>query len=552
MASAIEYAPLSSFSADIVKAKYAHELSGGRKESWGEIAYRQAQAVVKPYLPELASRIESHIAHRRLMPGGRYLYAAGRRYPQVNNCFLFTAEDSREGWGYLMNGATQSLMTGGGIGVVYSKLRGEGTLVAGMGGTSTGPCSLMQMVNEAGRHIMQGGSRRSAIWAGLHWNHPDIFKFIDLKDWSEDVKTVKEKNFDFAAPMDGTNISVILDDAFFAAYNNPSHVDHFLAKNVYWATVRHMLRHGEPGFSVDIGDNAGEHLRNACTEVTSPDNEDMCNLASINLARVDSIEQFHEVVEDATAFLMCGTLYSKLPLESMYRVREKNRRLGLGLMGVHEWLLKRGYRYEPNAELEKWMQVYLMSGAFANRLADKFSCSRPVATRAIAPTGTISIVAETTSGIEPIYAVGYKRRYLSGNQRKARYVIDATAKRLIESGVEPNLIEDAYTLAGSVERRIQFQGWMQKYVDHGISSTINLPEWGSVLNNEATVTQFGDTLFKHLPEVRGITAYPDGSRGGQPLVRVSYEEALRLSSRGEFVEERETGDESCKNGVCYS
>jgi ribonucleoside-diphosphate reductase alpha chain len=472
----------------------------------------------------------------------------------TSNCFLFTAEDCREGWGELCNGSVQSLMTGGGIGVVYSKVRQEGELVKGMGGYSSGPIGLMNIINESGRHLRQGGSRRSAVWAGLHWNHPDIFRFIVMKDWPEDIQKCKNGNFAFPAPMDGTNISVILDDDFFTAYYDPSHRDHHLAHNVFWTAVRHMLRHGEPGFSVDVGENAGEHLRNACTEVTSRDNGDMCNLASLNLARIETLDEMMEVEEAAIVFLMCGTLYSKLPLDSMYKIREKNRRLGLGLMGVHEWLLKRGYRYEPNSELEKWLKAYESSGAFANRFADKLSCSRPAATRSIAPTGTISIVAETTSGIEPIYAVAYKRRYFDGNgTRKARFVIDATAKRLIETRkVDPDLIEDSYTLAEDVERRIRFQGWVQGFVDHGISSTINLPAWGSSLNNENIVTQFGNKLLKHLPQVRGITAYPDGSRGGQPLTRVSYQEALQLVGKGEFVEEQETEDHSCKGGVCYS
>jgi ribonucleoside-diphosphate reductase alpha chain len=530
MVASLDMAPLA---ATIVGNKYAHTLSGGRKENWPEIARRQALAVVKPYMPEWADRIERLICERKMMPGGRYLYAA-------------------EGWGALMNGATQSLMTGGGIGCVYSKLRAEGSLVTGMGGQSTGPLALMQMVNEAGRHIMQGGSRRAAIWAGLHWNHPDVFKFITLKDWTDSIKLCKGEDFNFAAPMDMTNISVILDDAFFDAYYDPQNKDHYHAKNVYWHVVRHMLMTGEPGFSVDIGENAGEHLRNACTEVTSRDNEDMCNLLSLNMARIDSPEDFYECVEAGTVFLLCGSLYSKLPLDSMYKIREKNRRIGLGLMGVHEWLLKRGFKYEPNSELQRWMDIYTMSGAISHRYADKLSISRPIATRSIAPTGTISIVAETTSGIEPVFAVAYKRRYLDGHVWKARYVIDSTAKRLIENGVAPDLVEDAYTLAGSVERRIEFQGWMQQFVDHGISSTINLPQWGSSLNNESNVTQFGDTLLKHLPKVRGMTAYPDGSRGGQPLTRIDYKEALELIKRGEFIEERETGDESCKNGVCFA
>jgi ribonucleoside-diphosphate reductase alpha chain len=416
----------------------------------------------------------------------------------------------------------------------------------------------MQIVNEEGRHMRQGGSRRSALWAGLHWWHKDIFRFIGIKDWSSLIQACKKEDFNFPAPMDITNISVILDDAFFAAYYDENDPRHDLAHNVFWAVVRHMLQTGEPGFSVDIGENDGENLRNACTEVTSRDDGDCCNLGSMNLARIESPEEFAEVCELGTAFLMCGTLASQLPVPEMHKVREKNRRLGLGLMGVHEWLLKRSYTYKPNDELKDWMHIYTMSGAFANRIADKLSISRPVATRSIAPTGTISIVAETTSGIEPVFAAALKRRYLDGNEWKAQYIIDPTAKRLIDCGVDPDLVEDAYTLAEDVDRRMEFQGWMQKYVDHGISSTINLPQWGSSLNNENVVTQFGRRLLKHLPHLRGITAYPDGARGGQPLNRVSYREAIKHIGT-EFVEMKETssaaaeeGDGSCKDGFCNS
>jgi hypothetical protein len=116
------------------------------------------------------------------------------------------------------------------------------------------------------------------------------------------------------------------------------------------------------------------------------------------------------------------------------------------------------------------------------------------------------------------------------------YVVDPVAKALIESGVDPALIEDSMSLAEDVERRISFQAWIQQYVDHGISSTINLPPWGSKSNNPNTVTQFGKTLLKYLPNVRGITAYPDGARGGQPITRVDYHEAIRLLDCGVFVD----------------
>lgn len=540
-----DVAPMSSFADTIFKAKYAHQVNG-RAEEWPETAARQAGCVVRPYLPDLEDRIRQKIEERKLMPGGRYLYAAGRKYPQVNNCFLFSAEDMREGWGRVTDNALNALMTGGGVGVVYSKIREYGSTISGLGGKCQGPMALMQIINEMGRHTEQGNSRRSAIWAGLHWNHPDVFKFIRIKDWSDEIHRLKRENFSFPATMDGTNISVILDDDFFDAYNNAGHRSNALAHDVYWETVRHMLSTGEPGFSVDCGENAGEHLRNACCEVTSRDNLDMCNLLSINMSRVDDLDEFTELVDLGTAFLICGTLYSKLPVSDMYAVREKNRRIGLGLMGVHDWLLRRGHRYEPTDELARWMGAYTMAGAFAHRYADRLSVSRPIATRSIAPTGTISIIGETTSGIEPVFAVAYKRRYQSNGEHKAQYVIDATAKKLVDAGVDPDLIEDAFTLAEDPERRIAFQGWMQRYVDHGISSTINLPEWGSSINNGDGVTAFGKTLMKHLPNVRGITAYPNGSRGGQPLTKVSYREAVKHVGV-EFVDH---SDESCRGGVC--
>lgn len=872
---------MSVFARTIMENKnYAQKLNG-RHETWPEVAQRVSFNVVAPYLPDLTGRIRKLIEERKFMPGGRYLYASGRPYPQVNNCFLLRASDSRDGpcgWADTVGKSTNCLMTGGGIGVVYSDLREENAVIRGLGGRSTGPCALMCMVNECARYVRQGGSRRSAVWAGLVWNHPDIFKFIKLKDWDEITLEGKRRDFSFPGRMDTTNISVILDDAFFEAYANEGHPLHCLAHDVYWESVRHMLRTGEPGFSVDIGEHAGENCRNApvrgdtrvltdqgyvpvermvgvpstvwtgkqwapnvvfkktgrqvstvlvrmtggreivcdpshpfmvetyqgkgarrflesvervpaselqggdiisvslptpeisgldraaytlgfvygdgslhsrprglrgpprevgasvaiccadkvpcagqfdeqlirsvkpndlgfqsytfhdsplfdgcdkevvpqgfsptwgasflaglfdadgnadpaqkrirlssvhkslldgaarmleslgilahvtpggpsgyggrtswqlvvaadyvgrflevvptvrvrfdlgdwhpyrasmvkvlsveeaeradvycadvkleehsfqaegvlvsnCTEVTSADDNDMCNLASINMARVGTLSEFTEILDVSTAFLLCGTLYSKLPVEGMYKVRERNRRVGLGLMGVHEWMLKRGYPYGACPELADWMRAYTLSGAFAHRWADRLSISRPVATRSIAPTGTISIVAETTSGIEPILATAYKRRYLDGNEWKAQVVVDPTAKRLIDEGVDPLLIEDSLTLADDVERRMSFQAWLQEHVDHGISSTINLPPWGSSINNESTVTRFGKTLLQYLPKLRGITAYPDGARDGQPLTRMPYHEAV---SRVGVVFE-DGSEKQCQSGVC--
>lgn len=840
---------MSHFADTIMKQKYSHTLKNEEKESWENIAYRVTKAVMKSVdinmRDTLAKDIFKMIKDRKFIPGGRYLYASGNPFHQVQNCLLLKAEDSREGWSELLQKASMALMTGAGIGVDYSDIRAEGKPIRKTGGTATGPIALMQMLNECGRGIMQGGSRRSAIWAGLNWNHPDIHKFIKIKNWSDDVKKLKEKNFSFPATLDMTNISILLDDLFFEAINDDKHILYSHAQSVYWATVEQMLTTAEPGFSIDVGENKGETLRNACvtgdteiltregyipiehlvgeetiiwngfewskvtpkitgrnvetitvnfndgrkltctknhkfhiikdytdkfeiieaknlepgmklvkcdypvldskedledaytngfvaadgmeldktlyvykskevcleklnkkvvkweenynryrvilnkvplsknfvpldysvkskiewlsglfdgdgcelkegglqlvsinknfiinlqkllttlsvqskivpandagyrelpdhkggkklfyckeshricigamqmqtlkslgldclrlhfnktpqrdasqyimvtdiqesgiskkvycfnepknntgifngiytgqcTEITSADDSDICNLGSINMARISSIEEMEKIVELSTAFLLAGTVYSDVPYSKVDMVRTKNRRLGLGLMGLHEWLLLHGKLYGPDKDLEEYLKIYAQSTKIAHKYADKWELSRPIKTRSLAPTGSIGILAETTTGCEPIFCVAYKRRYLKHKTWMYQYVIDPTAKRLIEDyGVNPDSIEDAYSLAENVERRVEFQAWLQQYVDHGISSTINLPAWGSKTNNNNTVQDFGNMLLKYLPNLRGITVYPDGARGGQPLTPVKYQTAMK-------------------------
>lgn len=533
--------------------KYAHVKEDGTKESWPETARRVVTAVMSAVQApqETIETLVQLVTDRVFIPGGRYLSSCGREYHQVQNCLLMSVEDSREGWSDLLRNASTGLMTGAGIGVEYSAIRSEGSPIRRTGGSATGPLALMQMLNECGRGIRQGGSRRSAIWAGLNWQHKDIFKFIGMKDWPAEIRALKEKDFNFPATMDGTNISVGLDDEFFEAFKDRHHPQHQRAIGVYWETVRHMLESAEPGFSINLGKDSNEILRNACTEVSSADDSDICNLGSINMARIGSLQEMGQAVEYGTMFLLAGTIYSDLPYEKVGKIRTKNRRLGLGLMGLHEWMLQRGLRYGPSEELEEYMRVYERSTYHAKRYACAWEISEPVKTRAIAPTGTIGIVGETTTGVEPIFCTAFKRRYLSeGTTWKYQYVLDPTAKRLIDSGIDPEDVEDAYTLAKEPERRIAFQAWLQTFVDHGISSTLNLPAWGTEFNNESGVRPFGDMLMRYLPKLRGITCYPDGARGGQPLTNVKY--ATAMKHVGEvFVEAQDVCDIS-KGGSCGS
>ncbi len=381
-----------SFAERIFKQKYAQ----GPNDTWDALAERLVEDVCgtrwgkdRALMSDSdRSTLVDYIKEMKFLPGGRYLYYAGRLNSFFNNCFLLRGEeDTREEWGSLLKRASDCLMTGGGIGVDYSRFRAAGKPLSRTGGISSGPIPLMQSINEHGRQVMQGGSRRSAIYASLNWLHEDIPTFLKIKNWSDDLKYMKEKDFNFPCPLDMTNISINYDNKW--KYNADRANLHTFVEN-----CRQAMMTGEPGFSFNFDEKENETLRDACTEVTSEDDSDVCNLGSINLGNVTSLEEFRDVVSLASKFLVCGTLRADLPYDKVYKVREKNRRLGLGLMGIHEWLLKRGYGYEVVPELHEWLKVYKdESEQSANAHCERLYISKPVAYRAIAPTGSIGILA---------------------------------------------------------------------------------------------------------------------------------------------------------------
>ena len=545
----------SKFSEDIFYTKYAHKGA----ETMHELAATLVEDVCQDNMRKSEkAELISHIADLRFLPGGRYLYYAGRDKKFFNNCYLLKCEeDTREDWANLSWKAESCLMTGGGIGSDYSVYRAEGTSLGGTGGIASGPIPKIQMINEIGRRVMQGGSRRSAIYASLNWKHADIYKFLSSKNWKDmpvgttgqTLFDIKQDDFNFPAPMDMTNISVNYDTEWLLNYWKTGDVG-----DVFRTNVRQALSTAEPGFSFNFFDKENETLRNACTEVCSEDDSDVCNLGSLNFARIDGVDQLRSVVELATKFLICGTLRAQLPYEKVYSVREKNRRLGLGLMGLHEWLIQRGSRYETTEEMHRWLKVFKSeSDKVSDSFSDELSISRPVAKRAIAPTGTIGIIAGTSTGVEPIFAVAYKRRYLKNRRWHYQYVVDSAAQEMIDLyGADPDSIESAMDLATDYERRLSFQANIQEYVDMSISSTINLPSWGSKQNNEDLVEPFAQTLAKYAHRLRGFTCFPDGSRGGQPLTVVPYKEAV--DKLGEEFEENIQTHDICEitgtGGVC--
>lgn len=540
----------SQLSETIFNQKYRHDGC----ETWADLARTLADQVCSEYLPaDIVDAIYEMIRDMKFLPGGRYLYYAGRPVKFFNNCYLLRAEeDTREDWADLSWKSESCLLTGGGIGVDYSVYRDSSKIIKRTGGKASGPIPKMLMVNEIGRRIMQGGSRRSAIYASLNWKHGDISRFLTVKDWKTqkipgtDVTLwdVKNTDFNFPAPLDMTNISVNYDTDWLLEYYKTGEVGEVFQKNVEQA-----LTTGEPGFSFNFFEKERETLRNACTEVTSEDDSDVCNLGSLNLSRISNLSEFSECVELSTIFLLCGTLVADLPYDKVAAVREKNRRLGLGLMGLHEWLLERNSKYEVTDELHKWLTVYKgVSDATSRKYSRILGISKPVANRSIAPTGTIGMVAGTTTGIEPVYAVAYKRRYLKGTKWHYQYAVDAAAQDVIQRlGIDPEKVESAIDLATDFERRIKFQADVQDYVDMSISSTINLPSRES---QGFSTADFADVLARFAPRLRGFTCYPDGSRGGQPLTSVPYTEAME--KLGEEFEESQEWLDICEiSGTGY-
>jgi ribonucleoside-diphosphate reductase alpha chain len=539
------------FGSDVFKQKYAQN----QYETWDD----KAKVVVNWVCGDmdgtknsLMSDEEKHqliqyITDFKFMPGGRYLWYAGREARYFNNCYMLRLEDdTREEWAGLSQRAMSCLMTGGGIGADVSLCRPGGRALRRTGGVSSGPLPLLYTLNEIGRNVMQGGSRRSALYGSMDAGHGDVWEFMRAKNWYNydisgtdfTIADAKKADFNYPAPLDMMNISVNYSDNWLAGGDD----------EVFMANCQQALMTGEPGFSFNFGDKKNETLRNACTELVSEDDSDVCNLGSVNLANIDTVEEFKNVVTLASKFLVCGLIRAHLPYEKVEKIRQQNSRIGLGLMGMHEWLLKRKYRYEMNDELKKWMKVYEQeSKRAADEHCDRLFLNRPKGYRAIAPTGTISILAGTTSGVEPIYAVAYRRRYLTdGTRWKYQFVVDGTAQHLIDEGINPDEIESAVDLSKDVERRVKFQYELQKYVDHAISSTVNLPEWGSEFNNGDHVVPFSKIIRKYGHGLRGLTFYPDGSRGGQPIQSVPYEEAH--SKRGVIYEDN--SEEQCLSGVC--
>ncbi len=544
--------PFEQYATDIQELRYSHVVEG-RKESWEDIANRVIQYVTKVgtfssvyRMPtDITSAMFEAIRDRKLIPGGRILSQAGRPYHQTDNCFCLQAEDTREGWAELAYKTSMMFMSGGGVGVDYSAIRPYGTQLKRSGGIASGPLPLVEMVNSIAAAARQGGERRGACYGSLAWDHTDIFEFMRMKESTGLLKH--------------TNISTRYDESWYKAiqaFNYDGTKNNLPQSNLAYHVFKNNLyfacRYGDPGFQFDW-DN--QILRNACTEIISADDCDSCCLASVNFAKIDSIAELSDIVNLGILFLLCNTMYTDVPYPKVRQVKDRNRRLGLGIMGIGEWFIQRclpyGYQETVKSEhgIENWLHTYQQqSDNAALHWSNRLSIAKPIATRAIAPTGTISIVGgHTTPGIEPVFHTAYQRTYNTlktqehSNGYKQETVIDPIVQKWIENGYNVDDIDTAYTLSQSVEgieRRISFQAFCQQYVDNAISSTVNLPAYV-----EGIEDKIAPILLKYLSQLRGITFYPDGRHNNQPVVPVDIKDAL--SMQAQIV-----ASESCKGDSC--
>lgn len=489
-------------------------------------------------IPEL----EQILLQQKFSVGGRVWYGAGKPKSYMVNCGLFSVGDSAESWAKLSHDVELALTKGLGCGVDYSAIRPYGSPIQGSGGTASGSVSKMYITNEIARHIMQGNTRRAALLAQLHWQHGDIDTFINAKNWDEEHTRLKTINPEkYSAPLDLTNISVRLDDDFFTAYFNGDE----LARTVWEQASYNMFRYSEPGFRYNK-DN--QILLNACGEIVSAIDRDSCTLGSINLAKINHIDELEEIIKYAMFALIRVRYTTQYPTEEMKEVAIQHPRVGLGVMGLHNWLINRGLRYEWCNELEELFKTLQdMAIFYGKQYTTKYSLPDLEGHIAHAPTGSISrLFGGVSSGIEPIFALAYKWRYTLNNELKENVVIDNNVEQFMKQGIDIETIEDAYSLANpeGFKRRVEMQAHIQRYCDNAISSTINLPQWGTPGNNEQTLDVYRATLLAYLPYLRGITVYANGSRSGQPLTALPIQEALLQCHHSD------SQYSNCSNGTC--
>lgn len=579
----------------IFKERYAIHT----EESWEGASERVSEHIAGAEKGKDRQRIKEEfyeqIVTNKFMPGGRIWYGAGRPKAQLINCYVIgMPEDSREGWGKAISDTLIISGSGGGVGANLSSIRPRGSKIKGTGGIATGAVSLMNMINGMGNELVSGGGRRIALMLSLNITHPDMPEFISTK--------LDKGN------LNNANVSIILDknitasklkskvkkgESFDLKWNGSTY-GQVNAKDL-WETITHNAwSSGEPGIlDMDLANRESNIsyfkpiiTSNPCGEQPL-ESYGCCDLGAIVLPRfVNSYGQFEwasfeRTVKTAVRFLDNVLSVNLYPIPEIKENCLNVRRIGLGIMGLHSMLIKMGFRYSSDAAkqfistLMGKLKVYaynasvdlaiekgpfpayhpdfLFSG-FMKRFDDdsildriRLNGIRNCTLLTIAPTGTTSMVASVSSGIEPLFSAAYWRRFyrptLDGSRQLGReLVLDPLWGELEESGKDVSVLEGAYDI--SPFDHLDIQKICQIHIDSAVSKTINIPE-------SYKVDSLGDLWLNFLGDVKGTTFYRAGSRGAEPLEAIPLVEARRLAKeRASISTITEQSSQECPDGFC--
>jgi ribonucleoside-diphosphate reductase alpha chain len=537
---------------------------------------------------------------REFLPNSPTLMNAGTPLGQLSACFVLPVADSIEGIFQTLADMARIHQTGGGTGFDFSRLRPRGDLVGSTKGRASGPISFLGIFDKATEVIVQGGRRRGANMGVLRCDHPDIIDFIEAK-----VGSSAFRNFNLSVGVTDKFMRAVRDDRPFELLNPRTgrSVRQLAARSLFDLIVNAAWRTGDPGLIfLDHINRRNPTPQIGLIEATNPCGEvpllpyESCILASINLDKMTKGRsadgrvgraamdwgRLRDRIHWGIRFLDDVIDVNRYALESIHAQTTGNRKVGLGVMGFADLLIRLGIPYnsrEAVAFAARLMRfVHRESLVASGRLASErgvfpnFEKSiyargnlrlRNATVNTIAPTGTISIIAGCSSGIEPLFAISFVRNVLSGTRLfESNPLFEQLAKErgfyrrelVAEVAKQPSLtalrgiprdVRRLFVTAFDVAPRqhLEIQAAFQRYTDNAVSKTINLPA-------DATVEDVrGIYLEAHRLRCKGITVYRYGSKPGQVL-SVSEEEAAQPKESTDFVAVDTEYAGTCAGGIC--
>ncbi len=556
--------PLTETAETVLERRYYLKDSEGRVlENWETLCRRVAQAVAKVDAglsdgDDLSERFFTMIHSLDFLPNSPCLMNAGTDLGQLSACFVLPVEDSMDGiFTSIRNGALVH-KTGGGTGYSFSRLRPKNSAVQSTQGVASGPLSFAAVFDAATETIKQGGKRRGANMGVLRVDHPDILAFISAKE-----DQTHFTNFNFSVAITDAFMQAVCDDEDYDLINPAigQVVDTLPARQVFDSIVERAWRNGEPGvLFIDAANRDNSTPQLGEFEATNPCGEqwllpyESCNLGSINLGhyvlkgKVDS-KRLAATVKLAVRFLDNVIDCNRFPIPEIAAMTQKTRKIGLGIMGLHDMLIQLELPYaskegrEAAAEVMAFIrkeaelasiELAALKGPFPafDPQHNLYPARRNAALTSIQPTGTVSMIADCASGCEPYFSIVMIKNVMDGDRLlMANKLFEQVAQqegfysaqlmeKVAESGTVighaeiPEKWQEIFRTAQDIspEAHIRMQGALQKNgVDSSISKTINLP---STATEEDVRTAY---LLGYELGCKGLTVYRDGSRDNQVL-----------------------------------